>query len=167
MNEASDADFPFERLKDFSLFSFLEYRDKSAWNISRKKLWGRQNEQLRTWEILRTTLWIVGSRNWFVSLVAKSKLFFSRKFYLLPFEKIFFATFWENFLCYRWENFFATVEKILLATVEKTFFATFWVGFWAYLRRASPCCIFHRTLMFRRLRLGPSGCFILHPVFLL
>jgi len=151
MNEASDADFPFERLKDFSLFSFLEYRDKSAWNISRKKLRGRQNEQLRTWEILRTTLWIVGSRNWFVSLVAKSKLFFSRKFYLLPFEKI----------------FFTNVEKIFFATVEKTFFATFWVGFWAYLRRASPRCIFHRTLMFRRLRLGPSGCFILHPVFLL
>ena len=151
MNEASDADFPFERLKDFSLFSFLEYRDKSAWNISRKKLRGRQNEQLRTWEILRTTLWIVGSRNWFVSLVAKSKLFFSRKFYLLPFEKI----------------FFTNVEKIFFATVEKTFFATFWVGFWAYLRLASPCCIFHRTLMFRRLRLGPSGCFILHPVFLL
>ena len=47
-------------------------------------------------------------RNQFVSLVAKSKLFFSWKFYLLPFEKI--------------------------------FFATFWVGFWAYLRRASPRC---------------------------
>jgi len=126
MNEASDADFPFERLKDFSLFSFLEYRDKSAWNISRKKLRGRQNEQLRTWEILRTTLWIVGSRNWFVSLVAKSKLFFSRKFYLLPFEKnfftnvekIFFATFWENFLCYRWENFLCYLLSWILSLFE-------------------------------------------------
>jgi len=141
----------FERFLTFFLF----------WNIEKNLLEtspGRQNEQLRTWEILRTTLWVVGEINLYPWLQNQSYFspenficYLLRKFSLLTFEKI----------------FFATVKKIFFATVEKLFFATFWVGFWAYLRRASPCCIFHRTFTFRRLRLGPSGCFILHPVFLL